>query len=515
MSSAGWRALAGLVAVSMGSICSAAWLRAGSTHFIIYADENPAQLRAFAEKLERFDDAVRHVRNMDDPPIGDGNRLTVFVVRSDGEVQKLIHDKTGDVRGFYIPRASGSVAFVPRKSGSGSEWDLDADIVFFHEYAHHLMMQDLNAPVPPWLVEGFAEFMSTASFEKDGSVDLGIAAKHRAYSLMLGTKLPIERILDGSNPKIGTEEGESLYARGWLLTHYLTFEPSRRGQLDKYLDGIAHGIDPLQSARTAFGDLKQLDREIDRYVERPKLNFIKVSASAIKGGSIDMQVLSEGASAVLPFRIQSKRGVNQETAEPLAAQVRAVEARYPGDELVELTLAEAELDAGHFDASEAAADRSLKIDPRSTEGMIFKGRAIGQRAEKLEGAARHAAFAEARDLFIAANKIDTEDPEPLALYYRTYLQEGVRPTTNAISALHYASDLAPQDKGLRMTSAVAYLKEGKFAEAKRALTPVAYDPHGGGLADVARAMIGKIDSGNATAALATRTDEAASEPGSH
>ena len=120
-----------------------------------------------------------------------------------------------------------------------------------------------------------------------------------------------------------------------------------------------------------------------------------------------------------------------------------------------------------------------------------------------------------RRLFIAANKIDTEDPEPLALYYRTYLQEGVRPTTNAIAALHYASDLAPQDKGLRMTSAVAYLKEGKSAEAKRALTPVAYDPHGGGLADVARAMIGKIDSGNATAALATRTDEAASEPGSH
>ncbi|HEX7931160.1 MAG TPA: hypothetical protein VF470_09685, partial [Sphingomicrobium sp.] len=127
MSSAGWRALAGLVWVSTASICNAAWLRAGSTHFIIYADENPAQLRAFAEKLERFDNAVRHVRNMDDPPIGDGNRLTVFVVRSDGEVQKLIHDKTGDVRGFYIPRASGSVAFVPRKSGSGSEWDLDAD----------------------------------------------------------------------------------------------------------------------------------------------------------------------------------------------------------------------------------------------------------------------------------------------------------------------------------------------------------------------------------------------------
>lgn len=515
MSSAGWRALTGLVAVSIASICNAAWLRASSTHFVLYADESPAQLRAFAEKLERFDDAVRHVRNMGDPPVGDGNRLTVFVVRSDGEVQKLIHDKTGDIRGFYIPRASGSVAFVPRKSGSGSQWDLDSDIVFFHEYAHHLMMQDLDAPAPPWLVEGFAEFMSTASFEKDGSVDLGIAAKHRAYSLMLGTKLPIERILEGSNPKVGTEDRESLYARGWLLTHYLTFEPTRRGQLEKYLEGISQGTDPLQSARAAFGDLKQLDREIDKYVERPKLNFIKVSATVIKTGPIDVQPLSEGASAVLPLRIESKRGVNPETAEPLAARVRAVEARYPGDELVELTLAEAELDAGHLDASEAAADRALRSDPRSTEGMVFKGRAIAQRGEKLEGAARHEAFARARDLFIAANKIDTEDPEPLALYYRTYVMEGVRPTSNAIAALHYASDLAPQDKGLRMNSAVAYLRDGKLAEAKRALTPVAYDPHGGSLADVARAMIGRINSGDTKSALAATLDGAASESSSH
>jgi predicted Zn-dependent protease len=93
--------------------------------------------------------------------------------------------------------------------------------------------------------------------------------------------------------------------------------------------------------------------------------------------------------------------------------------------------------------------------------------------------------------------------------------EGVRPTSNAIAALHYASDLAPQDKGLRMNSAVAYLRDGKLAEAKRALTPVAYDPHGGSLADVARAMIGRINSGDTKSALAATLDGAASESSSH
>jgi hypothetical protein len=507
--------LAAVIALSTATVGEAAWQRASSTHFVIYADENPTDLRSFSEKLERFDKAARTVLHKPDPPIGDGNRLTVFVMRGDGDIQRLMHDKTGTVRGFYIPRATGSVAFVPRRSGSGGQWDLDADTVFFHEYSHHLMMQDLDAPAPPWLVEGFAEFMSTAQFEKDGSVGFGYVPKHRAYNLVLGAKLPIDKILEGSMPKAGTALHESLYARGWLLTHYLTFEPSRHGQLQNYIDGIARGVAPLQSARAAFGDLKQLDRELDKYIERPKLMMIKVSTAALNIGPIDVEPLSAGAAAVIPLRAQSKRGVDNRTAEPLAVQVRAVEARYPGDELVERTLAEAELDAGHPDAAEAAADRALKANPRATEAMIYKGRAVAARAAKLEGASRHAGFEEARQLFIAANKLDTEDPEPLMMFYGTFIMEGVKPTANAIAALHYASDLAPQDKALRMSSAARYLADGQIKEAKRALTPVAYDPHGDELAKVARATIEKINAGEAPTELAGATTAQETNTGQH
>lgn len=495
--------LAGIAAVLLtsGAQAEATAYRAESRHFIIYAEENPSDLRNFADKLERFDKAVRTARSMDDPPQGDRNRLTVFVVQSDADVQKLIDDKTGYVRGFYIPRASGSVAFVPRKSGSGDRWDLDADTVFFHEYSHHLMMQDLDSPVPAWLVEGFAEFMSTASFNRNGSVRLGLPPKARAYSLFLGSKIPIERLLAGSLPPRGSAEHESLYARGWLLTHYLTFEPSRRGQLEKYLQGIASGVAPIQAAQTAFGDLRRLDKDLDNYVLRPKLEVVDVAAS-ISASPIDIQPLSPGAAAALPLRAQSKRGVDAQTSEPLAARIRSVEGRYPADEFVELTLAEAELDARHADAAEAAADRALKADPRSTEAMIDKGRAIATRAQGLQEPSRHVAFEQARHLFIAANKIDTEDPQALMMFYRTFLMEGLKPSANAIAALHYASDLAPQDKGLRMTSAERYLLDGKYDEAKRALTPIAYDPHGSELATVARTMIENIGRGDVKAALA-------------
>jgi len=110
-------------------------------------------------------------------------------------------------------------------------------------------------------------------------------------------------------------------------------------------------------------------------------------------------------------------------------------------------------------------------------------------------------FDQARAALIAANKLDTEDPEPLYEFYRTFPRQGIRPTANALAALHYASDLAPQDLGVRMNSAIAYLNEGKPKEARATLTVVAYSPHVGPMGEAAKRMIAAIDSGDSKRAL--------------
>src|SRR5436190_19790888 len=94
------------------SPAQAAWYEAKSKHFIIDADQSPEDIRKFAERLERFDSAVRRLRQMGDPPLTDGGRLRIFVLKSEGAVARLAG--RSDVAGFYHSRASGSVAFVPR-----------------------------------------------------------------------------------------------------------------------------------------------------------------------------------------------------------------------------------------------------------------------------------------------------------------------------------------------------------------------------------------------------------------
>ena len=484
--------------VALGAApASAAWHKASTAHFVIYADETPAKLSAFATKLEKFDKAVRQVRGMADPKVGDGNRLTVFVVPDMKAVQKLavtMTNLTPNLAGFYTGRAEGSIAVVPKRA---SDYDPDDQSTFFHEYAHHLMYFDLSEPVPLWYSEGFAEFMSTATFGKDGSVMLGRAALGRAGAVDDKRTFPLEKMLAANYDRLSEPEWESLYARSWLLTHYLTFEPTRKGQIQRYLKDIATGKNSLAAAHGAFGDFAILDRNLHGYLGRSKMAALKVAAGVLQVGPVAVEPLPAGASEIMPLRMRLKAGVLKADKPALADAIRAVAARHPADTLVQVTLAEAEFDAARYAAAEAAADRALGANPQSVDAMIYKGRAILEQAAIDE---KGKSFADARSWFSKANKIDSEDPEPLMLFHEGYVRDSGRPTPNAIAALHYASDLAPQDTGLRMQSAYQYLRDGKLAEARKALVPVAFDPHGRGAAKSAEAAIARIDAGDAKGA---------------
>ena len=488
-----------LLAVTAAAPSTAAWHKASTAHFVIYADETPDKLRAFATKLEKFDKAVRQVRGMADPKVGDGNRLTVFVVPDMKAVQKLataMTNLTPNLAGFYSGRAEGSIAVVPKRA---SDYDPDDQSTFFHEYAHHLMYFDLNDPVPLWYSEGFAEFMSTATFGKDGSVILGRAALGRANAVDDKRTFPLEKMLAANYDRLTEPEWESLYARSWLLTHFLTFETTRKGQIQRYLKDIATGKNSLAAAQGAFGDFAILDRNLHGYLGRSKMSALKVAAAALPVGPVAVEPLSAGAAEMMPHRMRLKAGVPKVEQPALAQAIRAVAAKHSTDALAQVTLAEAEFDAALYAAAEAAADRALAASPQSVEAMIYKGRAILEQAATDE---KGKSFADARAWFSKANKIDSEDPEPLMLFHSAYVRDSGRPSPNAVAALHYASDLAPQDTGLRMQSAYQYLRDGKLPQARKALVPIAFDPHGGGAAKAAQASIAKIDAGDAKGAQA-------------
>ncbi len=178
----------------------------------------------------------------------------------------------------------------------------------------------------------------------------------------------------------------------------------------------------------------------------------------------------------MPLRVHVKTGYGSVTPEYAVKRLRDIAKRYPDDSLVQRTLAEAEFDADNYVEAEAAADAALKVDPQSVEAKVYKGRAILARGKKANDAKL---FAEARRHFLAANKLDNEDPEPLYLYYRTYRATNATAPKSAVDALSYASILAPQDSYLAIQLTREHLRHNDLKAAAEALKPIAYAPHAG------------------------------------
>lgn len=482
----------------VGAPAEAEWHKAVTNHFVIYSDQSPQQLQAYAAKLERFDQAVRFARRQQDMLPSPANKLTVYAVEDLATVQRLYGG--GGVGGFYINRAGASVTFVPLRTNPGSRLDISPDAVFFHEYAHHLMYQDLRAALPLWLIEGFAEFYSTAKVEQDGSVALGAPATHRAEILLakLSAPMPIDRMLDGNLKALRSYYLAEIYGRGWLLVHYLTFNPERRGQLEKYVAGIQTGKRGLDAARDAFGDLNRLNGELRDYVRSTRFPYVSVPAANLNPGPVQVRSLTPGEKAFVEVHMRSRRGVDDEEAAELVPIARRAAAGFASDPFVQAGLAEAEFDAGNFDEALAAADRALAADPRSIDALTYKGMALAAKAEK--AAPAQADWKSIRAWFLKANKLDPENPIPLVKFYESFAQEGIGPTANAAEGLLYALALAPHDNDVRKLVVRELVAQKRATDAAKALRPLAYAPHGGKSVERAQAILEKLESNDLTGA---------------
>lgn len=492
----------------------AEWREASSRHFLVYSEGSAQSLQDFATKLEKFDKAMRIRLGLDDVNLGPANRVTVYVVDDVGAVQRLA--RRPGIAGFYNGRAGGSIAVVPRRIGRGGINDADPATILLHEYSHHIMLHNAAIAYPAWFREGFAEFNSTARFEKDGTIGFGAAANHRAWGLIGMSPLPIELLFDPTRRKLSQAEWEStIYGRGWLLTHYLMFEEKRVGQLGAYIKALNSGKGSLDAAREAFGDLKALDKELKTYLNQRRIPYMRIRAELLAIQPIAMRILRPAEAAVMDLRIRSRVGVTNEDAARVAADMRKAASPFPTDPAVQAALAEAEFDAKNLDSADAAAGRAIAADPRHVDALLYKARIAMARAQAASPP-DPAAWRQVRGLIAQANRADPNDPEPLTLFYQSFGAQGIAPTRNAVDGLLQAFELAPQDTGLRMNVARQLLADGKAAEARRALAPIAYDPHGGPLGEAVTAIIVKIDEGGAKAALDawdSASKEAEKKPG--
>lgn len=450
---------------------AADWYVAETDHFSVYSDDRKkSDVEEFARDLERLDEVLRILSGIgpDDGSLPESAKVSVFRFGETADMATLAGARGSGIGGFFIGRASGSVAFVPRtrdvhrergfQTQRDSSMQLDPKATLFHEYVHYFMFQHRDAPYPLWYSEGFAELFSNLQFEDDYFV-IGEVPPWRSYSL---STIPIDLEKTFDPPaKSERETTGRTYAHGWLIASHLNLNPERRGQMGQYMVAIAAGKSPMEAAEEAFGDLDVLLAELDEF-RKGRARVLKVPYINKTEPKVELRKLSDAEAARMEMMILSKRGVDEDQANKLVGDARTLVARYPDSAAVLLAASEAEFDARNYDEAEALAKRTLAIDPEAVDAAIYLADVAMRRSYE-----DPSQLAVARQLYVDANNMVSDHAYPLYGYYLTHLFDENAPVPDdAVASLEAAFAYAPFDGSVRQAMVHMLLQTDRVAGAK-------------------------------------------------
>ena len=464
------------------------WRRASSRHFIVYSQGSANELKQSAIALERYDQLLRLMSIT--KPDEDSAPLTVFMLNDN--VGNLINQP--GAAGFYTVGPLGPVAVAARiVNFDATDNEFTSQVVLFHEYAHHYMLQNYTAAYPGWFVEGYAELLGATTFGKDGSAYVGNVARYRLADLHGDFTIPVRDLLadDPDNRK-----GRAIYAyysEAWLLTHYLVFNDTRSPQLHRYLTLVGNGMKSLDAATRAFGDLAKLIAEYNSYRNSPGLPGVHISQKdAPTIGEIKIETLGSAAQSLVWDRLLYMRNPRDNEAASISADLAKRAAATPGDvETLDL-LWRFQLAANDTAAADRTADALLALQPKNAQALLAKGLIA---MKTLENAKDYSApkWAAARRYVISANEAQTGNAEILFAYYQSFARAQQPPTQAAKLGLLRAFELEPQSSTFRLTLAGSLIGERRYEEARIVLKPAAFSVHDPQSATYAKKMLGTIE----------------------
>jgi tetratricopeptide (TPR) repeat protein len=237
--------------------------------------------------------------------------------------------------------------------------------VVYHEYTH-LLLSKAAEWLPLWLNEGLAEFyQNTDIHEKE--VELGQTSPENIQLLREHRLLPLATLfaVDRNSPYYHEEnKGSIFYAESWALTHYLCVKDYRQKthRLSDYGELLAKKVEPLAAATTAFGDLQQLERELDVYVQEGRFTYFRMKTTTeIDDSAFQAQVLTSPQADALraDFLAYTQR---ENEARTLLGRVLKQD---PNDVSAHETMGFLAFQLGHIDEAKTWYGQAVQLDSRS------------------------------------------------------------------------------------------------------------------------------------------------------
>ncbi|MFS1526222.1 DUF1570 domain-containing protein [Microbulbifer sp. 2304DJ12-6] len=255
---------------SSGKLINSEWHEITTQHFRVVTNGSPKEVKVLAEDLERF--RLLALKYITFQP--DQQRLTIYALADRLSFAGVSGNENSRVIGQFQNTSHGSVALL-NLTGNRYLPDNPARQTLFHEYTHFLTYGRGSYNYPYWYSEGIAETFSTVSFSGGDGFEIGKIPVDRAISLNYLKALPLKRLLEATRGSLNNKDTEKLYASGWMLTHWMLFDPEREQALSQYIKAYQTDVDPVTALPAALG---MTFDELDVHYRRlSKANFALLS----------------------------------------------------------------------------------------------------------------------------------------------------------------------------------------------------------------------------------------------
>jgi tetratricopeptide (TPR) repeat protein len=316
-------ALASCIALFATSVLGAkheTWVEVRSPHFVIVSNAGEKQARKTAIQFEQIRTLFREMITI--ASIAPSPVITIFAVKDEGSLRELLPEYwvKGHVHpaGIFFSRMNQFYAAIQLDAPGDNPYE-----TLYHEYYHSLTMPYFPG-LPLWLAEGLAEFFGNTRIT-DKEANMGQPSVGSIEGLRQNRLIPLDVLfsVDHSSPYYNEQNKTSeFYAESWALTHYFMIgdNGAHRQLLTNYLAALGQGATQQEATAKAFGDLKGLQRTLEKYIGNsqfyqlnapapPKMSDIALPARPLSDAEVDADL---GGFAAVRGRTQDAKPVLEE-----------------------------------------------------------------------------------------------------------------------------------------------------------------------------------------------------------
>ncbi len=338
------------------------WLQIDSPHFTVICEGNEKQGRHIADQFERmrllFHTAFPNMR------VDPGAPIVVIAVK-DGKAFRTLEPEAYLAKGQI--ELAGLFLRAPDKNYVLLRMDATGEHPYatvYHEYTH-LLLSKIEW-IPLWLNEGLAEFYQNTDISEKDAV-LGRPSDYDIQWLRQNRILPLSTLfaVDQNSPYYHEEQkGSIFYAESWALTHYLEVNDvqNHTDKLRDYLVIMGNQVDSVTAATRAFGDLKQLQSNLEKYISQFSFSaFQFMKPLVFDDNSFKVQSISPGQVDAFRADVLAYDQREKDSRELLSRILHDD----PNNTLAHETMGYLEFRAGHLEQAQDWYGQAVKLDSQS------------------------------------------------------------------------------------------------------------------------------------------------------